>query len=221
VDACDAIKQSASASRNRVFVVETQGGNCGYIATLGALATGAVLVYTPEVGITLDGLRSDIRFVKARYGLDVRGKSEGRLVLRNEKASDIYTTEFITKILKEEGGSLFDSRSASLGHTLQGGIPSPMDRARAVRLSMKCMGFLEEQSTQLKKMKDHSRKHIRHSAAVITIQGSSIVFAPVTEVVEHADMKNRRGIDAWWLGLKDLAETLGGKTDLAEYVDSI
>jgi len=38
VDACDAIKQSASASRNRVFVVETQGGKCGYIAALGALA---------------------------------------------------------------------------------------------------------------------------------------------------------------------------------------
>lgn len=38
VNACDAIKQSASASRNRVFVVETQGGNCGYIATMGALA---------------------------------------------------------------------------------------------------------------------------------------------------------------------------------------
>jgi 6-phosphofructokinase 1 len=40
VDACDAIKQSASASRNRVFVVETQGGKCGYIATMGALAVG-------------------------------------------------------------------------------------------------------------------------------------------------------------------------------------
>ena len=38
VDACDAIKQSASASRNRVFVVETQGGMCGYIAAMGALA---------------------------------------------------------------------------------------------------------------------------------------------------------------------------------------
>ncbi len=38
VDACDAIKQSASASRNRVFVVETQGGKCGYIATMGGLA---------------------------------------------------------------------------------------------------------------------------------------------------------------------------------------
>lgn len=42
VDACDAIKQSASASRNRVFVVETQGGQCGYIATLGALAVGGL-----------------------------------------------------------------------------------------------------------------------------------------------------------------------------------
>jgi 6-phosphofructokinase 1 len=38
VEACDSIKQSASASRNRVFVVETQGGMCGYIATMGALA---------------------------------------------------------------------------------------------------------------------------------------------------------------------------------------
>lgn len=44
LDACDAIKQSASASRNRVFVVETQGGLCGYIATMGALAVSAFLL---------------------------------------------------------------------------------------------------------------------------------------------------------------------------------
>ena len=43
VDACDAIKQSASASRNRVFVVETQGGQSGYIAALGALAVSCGL----------------------------------------------------------------------------------------------------------------------------------------------------------------------------------
>lgn len=56
----------------------------------------------------------------------------------------------ITKILKEEGKELFDSRSASLGHTLQGGIPSPIDRARAVRLSMKCMDFLEEHALEMR-----------------------------------------------------------------------
>ena len=45
VDACDAIKQSASASRNRVFVVDTQGGKCGYIATMGALAVCLVTIW--------------------------------------------------------------------------------------------------------------------------------------------------------------------------------
>lgn len=33
---CDAIKQSASASRRRIFCVETQGGRSGYIATMAA-----------------------------------------------------------------------------------------------------------------------------------------------------------------------------------------
>ena len=44
VDACDAIKQSAVASRSRVFVVETQGGKCGYIATMGALAVSSAVL---------------------------------------------------------------------------------------------------------------------------------------------------------------------------------
>ena len=38
VDAYDSIKQSASASRNGVFVVETQRRISGYIATMGTLA---------------------------------------------------------------------------------------------------------------------------------------------------------------------------------------
>lgn len=82
VQACDAIKQSAAASRNRVFVVETQGGQSGYIATLGALAVGAVLVYTPEDGISLRRLLDDVEFLNERYALDEKGKSEGRLVIR-------------------------------------------------------------------------------------------------------------------------------------------
>jgi 6-phosphofructokinase 1 len=38
MEACDVVKQSASASRNRVFTVECQGGECGFIAIMGALA---------------------------------------------------------------------------------------------------------------------------------------------------------------------------------------
>ncbi|EJF64928.1 6-phosphofructokinase [Dichomitus squalens LYAD-421 SS1] len=208
VDACDAIKQSASASRNRVFVVETQGGQCGYIATMGALATGACIVYTPERGIDLDMLRNDVKYLKRRYALDAKGKNEGRLVIRNEVASTVYTTEVIMKMFKEEGGSLFDSRSASLGHTLQGGVPSPTDRARAVRLSLKCMSFIEQQHQLLLKQQSRTKQASPESAAVITIQGTSVKWVPVQEMVEHADMKNRRGKHTWWEQHTELVEAL-------------
>ncbi|KAF8206428.1 phosphofructokinase domain-containing protein [Mycena galopus ATCC 62051] len=215
VDACDAIKQSASASRNRVFVVETQGGKCGYIATMGALAVGAVLVYTPEDGMNLDLLKRDVRFLKARYKLDVKGKSEGRLVIRNELASSVYTTDVITKMFKEEGGALFDSRSASLGHTLQGGIPSPMDRARAVRLSLKCMAFVERHHELLQQQPQKGRVAGPESAAIITIQSSSIQWVPVQDMVQHADMANRRGKTSWWADMKELVEALVARPQLA------
>ncbi|KAH9481412.1 ATP-dependent 6-phosphofructokinase [Psilocybe cubensis] len=211
VDACDAIKQSASASRDRVFVVETQGGQCGYIATMGALAVGASLVYTPEGGMTLDMLRRDIRFLKRRYSLDVPGKSEGRLVIRTEAASKVYTTSVLTKMLIEEGGSLFDARSASLGHTLQGGVPSPMDRARAARLSLRCMKFLEEHHEILSQKPHKSRQAGPNTAAVITIQQSDIAWVPAQEMVKHADMANRRGKKSWWGNATDLVEQLAGK----------
>lgn len=214
VDACDAIKQSASASRNRVFVVETQGGKCGYIATMGALATGASFVYTPERGIDLDLLRADVKFLKIRYGLDAKGKSEGRLVLRNECSSAVYSTDVLMKMFKEEGRDLFDSRSASLGHILQGGVPSPMDRARAARLSLRCMAFLEEHHAVLQAQPPKVRQARPESAAVITIQGTSLRWVPVQEMVKHADMKNRRGKEMWWAYVKDLVEALSGRSEL-------
>lgn len=119
-------------------------------------------------------------------------------------------------MLSEEGGALFDSRSASLGHTLQGGIPSPTDRARAVRLSMKCMVFLEKHHEQIRVQPEHKRKAPPESAAVITIRGSTVSMTPVQEMVKHADMKNRRGKIPWWEGYKELAEALGGKAGLVE-----
>ena len=39
-------------------------------------------MYTPEIGMNLDMLKRDVRFIKTRYSLDVPGRSEGRLVIR-------------------------------------------------------------------------------------------------------------------------------------------
>lgn len=41
------------------------------------------MVYTPEHGMDLDTLRKDVRYLKTRYALDVKGKAEGRLVIRS------------------------------------------------------------------------------------------------------------------------------------------
>ena len=130
------------------------------------------------------------------------------LFTRAENASKIYTAKMLTDMFKEEGGKLFDSRMASLGHTLQGGIPSPLDRARAVRLALKCMTFVESYHTELSKQPHASRRAPPESAAVITIQGSQVKWVPVKEMVEHADMANRRGKNEPWREIVRLVEQL-------------
>jgi 6-phosphofructokinase 1 len=114
----------------------------------------------------------------------------------------------ITDMFKEEGGKLFDSRSASLGHTLQGGIPSPLDRARAVRLALKCMSFIEEKHSLLLKQAQKPRQAGPEMAAVITIQGSSLEWVPVQDMLAYADEKNRRGINEPWKKMVPLVEAL-------------
>ncbi|KAJ3573647.1 hypothetical protein NP233_g2299 [Leucocoprinus birnbaumii] len=181
----------------------------GSDTSLNAL-TGATLVYTPEDPITLDMLRRDVRFLKTRYAYDVKGRREGRIIIRNEASSNVYSTSVLTKMFQEEGGNLFDARSASLGHTLQGGVPSPLDRARAVRLSLQCMAFIE---THHKILLDQGQKRSAdpETAAVITIQSSSLEWVPVQVMHQHADMVNRRGKEVWWAGVKELTENLGAK----------
>ena len=135
---------------------------------------------------------------------------------RNEVSSDVYTTDVITKMFKEEGGKLFDSRSASLGHTLQGGIPSPMDRTRAVRLALKCMAYMEKHHAELLKQDGRMKQAAPESAAVITIQGSTVKWVPVQEMVPHADMENRRGVHEYWRPITDLVEDLVARKQILE-----
>ncbi len=45
---CDRIRQSAQGTKRRVFVIETMGGYCGYLATIAGLAGGADAAYIFE-----------------------------------------------------------------------------------------------------------------------------------------------------------------------------
>src|SRR5581483_8489979 len=59
VEVVDKIKQSAVAAR-RCFVVEVMGRDCGYLALMSGLATGAERVYLNEEGVTLRDMEADL-----------------------------------------------------------------------------------------------------------------------------------------------------------------
>lgn len=59
---CERIKQSASGTKTRVFVIETMGGNCGYLATMSGLASGADAACIYEEPFTI---------VTSRFAIDI------------------------------------------------------------------------------------------------------------------------------------------------------
>jgi 6-phosphofructokinase 1 len=206
-ESCDRIKQSATASRRRVFVVETQGGRCGYLATMAGLAAGATCVYTPEKGISLADLQSDVQHLIRLYSQPGNKGRQGTIVLRTEGASKTYTTEVIAAIFKEEAHKLFDARTAALGHLQQGGTPSPLDRIRASNLAVRCIDWLARMAVERTPADSPYRVYTTEddTATVIGIRGAHIVFSPVQQLrLNETDVKNRRPIKQWWSPLTKL-----------------
>lgn len=106
VQAIDKIKQSATGTKRRVFVVETMGAYCGYLATLGAVAGGADAAYIHEEPITIKDLSGDVSLLKTKMASNVqRG-----LVIRAECANTDFTTNFIHQLFNREGEGIFDCR---------------------------------------------------------------------------------------------------------------
>jgi 6-phosphofructokinase 1 len=140
MEMCDCIKQSASSSRKRLFVVDVQGGHCGYLATVSGLITGATYSYIHEDGVRLEDLMRESKHLRNRFSED---KRQGRIILRNEFCSDTYSAEVMSKIFEEEAEGSFDSRWVSLGHIVQGGRPSPLDRIRGARMAVMAVNYIE------------------------------------------------------------------------------
>jgi 6-phosphofructokinase 1 len=205
---CDACRQSASASRRRVFVIETQGGASGYIAVIAGLSIGAVAVYTPEEGINIKMLDRDIDHLRETFAKDKGQSRAGKIILRNEKASKTYTTEIIANMIREEAKGRFESRVGVPGHFQQGTTPSPMDRVRAARFGVKSLQHMEQ-------FIGLSKEEIAAdpmSAVVIGIKGAKVLFSPMEKVeTEETDWKDRRPKNEFWMGLKSIVDTLSGR----------
>ena len=192
VEAVDKIKQSAVASR-RAFVVEVMGGYCGYLALMSGLATGAEKVYLHEEGVTLKDLQNDLNDL-------VQGFSHGKrlgLMIRNERAHDIYTTDFMCRLFEAEGGDLFDVRQSILGHLQQGGNPTPFDRVQASRLATRCVDHLIEEAA-----------YDEPAGTCIGLKGGKLTFTSLESYPRLVDKHLGRPKDQWWMSLRGIARIM-------------
>ncbi|XP_042256035.1 ATP-dependent 6-phosphofructokinase, platelet type isoform X6 [Thunnus albacares] len=203
VETCDRIKQSASGTKRRVFIIETMGGYCGYLASVGGLAAGADAAYIYEEPFDIRDLQANVEHLTEKMKTSIqRG-----LVLRNENCNENYTTDFIYQLYTEEGKGVFDCRKNVLGHMQQGGAPSPFDRNFGTKISAKAMQWIS------KKLVETFRQgrvfaNTEDSCCLLGMRRRALVFQPVVQLKEDTDFVHRIPKEQWWLKLRPLMKIL-------------
>ncbi|XP_071482516.1 ATP-dependent 6-phosphofructokinase, muscle type-like [Diadema antillarum] len=200
---CDRIKQSASGSKRRVFIVETMGGYCGYLATMSALAGGADAAYIFEEPFTIRDLELDVTHLAAK----IQDNVQRGLILRNENASKNFTTDFLQRLYSEEGKHLFTTRMNVLGHMQQGGSPTVFDRNLGTKLGVKVSNFLQE------KVQENCKDGVvftdsASTACLLGIVKRVVGFTPVAALEPTTDFEHRIPKKQWWIKLRPLLRIL-------------
>jgi 6-phosphofructokinase 1 len=116
----DAIRDTAGSFR-RAFVIETMGRDCGYLALVSAMTSGAEMCLIPEMEYDLERYRDCFK----------RQVAAGRDYFIAIVAEGTKMTEPIVKWFEAEIG--FESRATVLGHTQRGGNPTVYDRLMAYK----------------------------------------------------------------------------------------
>lgn len=116
--ALDEIRDTSS-SLNRAFVVETMGRDCGYLALVSAITSGAEVCIIPEI-------KADYENIKARLLRDV---NDGRVYTLAVVAEGSDSSSTMMDLFKND--LKMDTRLLVLGHIQRGGTPSSYDRLMA------------------------------------------------------------------------------------------
>ncbi|XP_030054764.1 ATP-dependent 6-phosphofructokinase, platelet type isoform X3 [Microcaecilia unicolor] len=203
METCDRIKLSASGTKRRVFIIETMGGFCGYLANMGALASGADAAYVFEEPFDIRDLQANVEHLteKMKTGIQ-RG-----LVLRNENCNENYTTDFIYQLYSEEGKGVFDCRKNVLGHMQQGGAPSPFDRNFGTKISAKAIQWIS------RKLKENYRQgrvfaNAEDTVCLLGMHRRNLHFQPVVQLKAETDFEHRIPKEQWWLKMRPLMKIL-------------
>ncbi len=125
LDAIDKLRDTAS-SHQRAFIVETMGRNCGHLALMSGIISGAEMTLIPEQEASAEEVAAAVR------GAYERGKTHAIIVV--SEGAKLHANALKEKLDKMETG--FDSRVTILGHVQRGGSPSAWDRLIAARFGV-------------------------------------------------------------------------------------
>nr|XP_026691673.1 ATP-dependent 6-phosphofructokinase, muscle type isoform X5 [Ciona intestinalis] len=207
-ETCDRIKMSASGTKRRTFVLETMGGYCGYLATMSGLAAGADAAYIFEEEFTIKDLQKNIYHLRNK----MKGKIQRGLILRNEKANDNFSTDFVHRLYAEEGKNVFDCRVNVLGHMQQGGVPSPFDRNYATKSAAKAaFWILDKIENNLVDGKVVCNS--QDSVVLLGMRRRQMLFQPVEDLKADTDFKHRIPNQQWWMQIRPLLRIMAHYQD--------
>ena len=156
-DALDKIRDTASTF-SRAFVVEVMGRECGYLAVISAITSGAEICVIPEA----DFNRS---VVEAKLLEEMK---EGRNYVLAVVAEGTGQTAEIAQWLEEKIG--FETRVSILGHIQRGGNPTVTDRLMAFEFVIRAV--------------DHLLRS-EHSNKVVVYRDGRYHLMEIDDVVSH------------------------------------
>ena len=125
IEAIDKLRDTAS-SHQRAFIVETMGRNCGHLALVAGIISGAEMTLIPEQPVTAGEVAEAVRDSRAR------GKSYAIIVV--SEGASLNATELKKQLDAMRLG--YDFRVTILGHVQRGGSPGAWDRLIAARFGV-------------------------------------------------------------------------------------
>jgi 6-phosphofructokinase 1 len=168
-EAVDAISSTA-ASHQRTFVVKVMGRNCGYLALMGAIATGADWVLIPESPPDVDNWQ-EVMADRLKAGREA-GRRDSIVILAEgaqDRHGNTIGSNDVAKALEERLGE--DVRVTVLGHVQRGGRPSAFDRNLATQLGHAAVEVIIDAKPE-------------DEPVQIGIKGNRIVSLPLMECVK-------------------------------------
>ncbi len=174
-EAIDAISSTASSHR-RTFVVEVMGRQCGYLAMMGAVATGADWLFLPERPPETDEWEAEMLAALRA------GRAAGRrdaIVVIAEGATDRQGRPITSQHLREvlETGLGESVRLTVLGHVQRGGAPSAFDRNLGTIMGHGAVEAIVSGAAD-------------QESQVIGMRGNRVVRIPLTECVSKSQEIN-------------------------------